>query len=141
MKAFFSVKKKFGCGLQKVLGKTNKPESKAWDWDVGKVSTLARDLDNYIKTQIPINVKWKPENQSAEDLIINARLNGGALSLQISIHRLLIQTNPTEILTCLSASSALLDILEYVRCRGLLEETSSWSTYMSKCLGQCSSVH
>lgn len=129
MRLLCVVRQRFGLPLQKLFCVKRNSEAKEDDLGSSEVADLAIAIENFHE-HIPENLKWSPDLADAQDLVLSARLNCTLLSMQIFMHRLLINEAPSEIHACLKAASKLIGILDVIRSRGLLESTVSWTPYL-----------
>jgi hypothetical protein len=51
-------------------------------------------------------------------------------TFRILLHRLLIFEDPVELQICFQAANELVDVLDHLRTRGLLEYTAAWTPYV-----------
>lgn len=130
MRLLCSARQRFGLPLQKLFCAKPTPVTQDQGFGLGTVPDLASRLDTFIVEEMPQSVQWRPNLTDPQDLVLSARLNCTLLSMQIFLHRLLISEVPSEIHVCLKAASKLIEILEVIRSRGLLESTASWTPYL-----------
>ncbi|KAG0141395.1 hypothetical protein CROQUDRAFT_98837 [Cronartium quercuum f. sp. fusiforme G11] len=117
--AVYTIQCKFGLKFQKLWSVKMVPESQEWDWDRELVRKIARCLDNHILYGIPPDAKWNPEMSNQLDFVVTARLQWH-----------LITSNPKELKVCLAASSKIIDVMDHLNSRGLLELTATITPYL-----------
>ncbi|KAG0141397.1 hypothetical protein CROQUDRAFT_674140 [Cronartium quercuum f. sp. fusiforme G11] len=93
------------------------------------LTDLAMKVDDYIKHSIPSSAKWYPETPDDDDLIWKAYLHCTLLNIKVMTHRHLVNDAPHEIEVCTLAARSIIDIMDHVNKRGLLDRTASWSPY------------
>ncbi|KAG0141385.1 hypothetical protein CROQUDRAFT_663905 [Cronartium quercuum f. sp. fusiforme G11] len=127
--AYYTLRSKFGTQLKMLWSVKSDPGRKAWDWDRSIVKQIAEAIDKHIKYDIPAQARWNPEASSEHDLILTSRLRCLVAYFQIAVHRHLISTDPGELKICLAASNSMLDVLDHLRKRRLLEFTATYTPY------------
>ncbi|KAH9822144.1 fungal-specific transcription factor domain-containing protein, partial [Melampsora americana] len=128
-KACYTLRTKFGAQLKMLWSIKVVPESQAWDWDQSLVKQMSQAIDDHIQNEIPIGARWNPHATNEADLVLTSRLRCLASYFQITTHRHLVPSDPLEIMMCLAASRTLLEVLDNLRCRGLLELTATYTPY------------
>lgn len=128
-KACYTLRTKFGAQLKMLWSIKVVPESQAWDWDQNLVKQMAQAIDAHIQHEIPSGARWNPHTTNESDLVLTSRLQCLASYFQITTHRHLVPSDPMEIMMCLAASRTLLEVLDNLRCRGLLELTATYTPY------------
>lgn len=128
--ALYNLPGMFGDQFKTLWALKTVPEDKSRDWDKTRIHKIAESMDTYIKCGTPRGARWDPELLNEVDLLNVARFQCALAYQQILIHRHLIRTEPKAIAVCLSASSRIIDILDHLMSRGLLELTPQYTPYL-----------
>ncbi|KAH9822143.1 hypothetical protein DFH28DRAFT_443936 [Melampsora americana] len=128
--ALYNLNQLFGPRFKSLWSLKTVPEDKSMDWDRTCINEIAESMDTHIRCGIPDGARWNPELYNESDLLNVARFQCALSYQQILIHRHLIRTDPKELSVCISAASRIVDILDHLMSRGLLELTAYYTPYL-----------
>ncbi|EGG02903.1 uncharacterized protein MELLADRAFT_90503 [Melampsora larici-populina 98AG31] len=129
--AFYHLHYQFSRSLNTLSALKIIPGSKACDWDRSFVQEIAQSIDIYVHREIPNDARWDPETSDEVDLVTTSRFECLLAYLKIFVHRHLIATHPQrELVACLAASKMMLNVIDHLNNRGLLELSAAWMPYL-----------
>ncbi|KAH9822146.1 fungal-specific transcription factor domain-containing protein [Melampsora americana] len=129
--ALYHLHHQFSRSLKTLFSIKAVPGSKACDWDLALVQEVAHSVDTHVRCEIPYEARWDPETSDEVDLVTTSRFECLLAYLQIIVHRHLIASNPHQELTaCIAASKMMLNVIDHLKTRGLLELSATWTPYM-----------
>ncbi|KAH9822149.1 fungal-specific transcription factor domain-containing protein [Melampsora americana] len=129
--AFYHLHYQFSRSLNTLSALKVVPGSQACDWDRSLVYDIAQSVDIYVRSEISPDARWDPEAYDEVDLVTASRFECLIAYLQIVVHRHLIASQPQQELTaCLAASKIMLNVIDHLKNRGLLELSATWAPYV-----------